>query len=349
MATGVMFADEYQTKLTQGLHVEPAPQYVFWQFVNEIPFFEAEKGQTVQVNGPNWLAELSDPIADSQLASLATKVADQTVQNFTENKQSIELLEKLLKNPLQLQEFDIKHAEHNVQDINEAVLRESYHKTWDGIYRNRLVNNTYRSFSGDATALANMDSADVMATDEFIKVAVVLADRYIPKYPDGNYIAVIDPSTKGKLLREQKFLDATTRGLQANAPVFNNEIGVYAGIRFVESNNIAKVSAGSPAFNVSQSFIFGTSLFNMNPLGALGGWLPQQRFDFLRGFGAGPLVKVVGMMAEARIHETTDYGRFREVIWIEHSECKVLDPKPGAGKTIGTDTRFCQTLYGATT
>jgi N4-gp56 family major capsid protein len=353
MATGKHFDDEYIIQMEQGVHATPLPKFIFWQFTSERRDFTKRRGETIRVMAPRWLTPQSDPFADAKLSSLASKVADQATQLWDMTKQEITIDEYLLKNPLALQDYDVRHSEHNLRDINTSMLSENYHHNTDDRIRKRLTDNTFRSYAGGNAAAAAMDTNDVMKIDEFIDVSTTLHKRNIPTYPDGTYIAVIDPSTRGTLMKEQKFLDATVRGLQARAPVFTGELVVYGDIRFVVSNNIPQVTVGQSGtpFAASQAIVFGTGTLDMFPLGTADGLVPNERFNFLMGQGAGPVVKVVGMDVEVRPHEITDFGRFREVIWIEECEIKLLDADPSqdgayAGKSVGTDSRFVQLLYG---
>jgi N4-gp56 family major capsid protein len=348
MATTPTYPDELIPLMEQRLHMEPVPKYIFHQFVMEQFDFTAQPGDTIRVEGPVFADPVSDPTTDRKLATLASKVSDNAVQNFSMNKQEITLEEYLLKNAYQLKEYDVKHSIHDIAEINGSVLAEDYHNWRDSLARYRFEQNTYRNYVG-GTSLATLAGTDYYTTDFFLKVAGSMSDAHIPQFPDGNFIAIIDPLIKSTLLQEQKFLDATTRGIASSAPIFTGELGVYGGVRFIESNNIPKKTGGtSPTFNASQAFMFGTSLFGLFPLGSAEGLINREREDFLRGQGAGPLVQLIGMPVEVRPWEITDYGRFSSVIWIEHSFISPLDPNPGDGKTKGVDTRFSRTLYGAT-
>ena len=360
MATGVGYPDELIPLMEERLHKEPSPNYVFWQFVMEQIDFTARPGDTIRVEGPVFLTPPTNPDTARKLASLTTRVDAQTTQAFSMNKQEITLDEFIGPgdatgvHPLQLKEYDVKHSIHQLADINGGILAEDYNRWVDQIIIKRFTDNTFRSYVNSRGAVSALLTGDIFSTDVFAKVAAKLANRFIPRFPDGNYLAVIDESVQATLYQEQKFLDATTRGgyPPQDAPVFTGELGVYAGIRYLRSNNIPTVAAGSSGtpFTGSQSFVFGTSLFNLFPLGSAEGLIgAMNREAYLRGFGTGPVVKVNGMDVEVRPREVTDYGRFNEVIWIEHSKYSVLDPNPGGGKTVGVDTRFCETVYGNTT
>lgn len=357
MATGVVLTDEFIPLMEQRLHKEPTPRYIYHQFVMEKFDFNTKPGDTIRVEGPVFLTVPTNPDTARKLASLSTRLDAQNTQGFTMNKQEITLDEWIgpgdatqIK-PLVLQEYDVKHSIHSLVDINGGILAEDYHAWRDAKIRKRFTDNTFKSFVGNKAQATSLLTTDVLTTDSFIKTGNVLDLRLIPRFPDGNYIAIIDNSTQATLFQEQKFLDATTRGnAKDTAPIFTGELGVYGMIRYVMTNNIPTVAAGQSGtpFNASQAFVFGTSLFGLQPLGDAEGLIHQDRSNFLKGFGAGPIVMLNGMPVEVRFREVTDYGRFSTVIWIEHSEYRVLDPNPGSGKNVGVDTRFAQTVIGNT-
>ena len=355
MANNVILTDELIPLMEESLFDNPKPSLVFSQFSNEYFDLGQRKGDTVRIMAPDYLTKTVNPRTARTLSSLGTLVANQAVQTFTEQKQEIQLNEWIgpgtttAVSPLQLQEYDWMHSLHDIAAVNGALLAEDYHQWRDDMYIQALANNTFRSFVNNRGAVSAMLSTDLFTTDSFADIAAQLGSANIPKYSDGNYIAVVGPKTKAQLLKEQKFLDATTRGLQNSAPVFNGELGVYVGIRFVESTNIPTVAMGSSGtpFTGEQAFVFGPGGFGLFPVGSAEGNLSDIRRDFFRGAGAGPLVQAVGMPVEARFREVNDYGRFSTVIWIEHAEYRVLDPNPGSGKTKNVDTRYARILYGA--
>jgi len=356
MANNVKITDELIPLMEQSLFDNPKPSLVMSQFSNEYFDLGQRKGDTVRIMAPDYLAATVNPRTARTLASLGSLVANQPVQSFTEQKQEIQLNEWIgpgtttAISPLQLQEYDWMHSIHDLAGVNGAILAEDYHRWRDDMYIQALANNTFRIFVNNKASVNSLASTDLFTPDTFADAAAQLATANVPKYSDGLYIAVITPKVRAELYKNQKFLDATTRGKGASAPVFNGDLGEYVGVRFVESTNIPTVAAGSSGISLTaqQVFMFGPSGFGLFPLGTAEGNLSDIRRDFFRGAGAGPLVQANGMPVEARFWEVNDYGRFSTVIWIEHAEYKVLDPAPGAGRTVGTDTRYSRTIYGAT-
>lgn len=352
----VQITDEFIPLMTEQLFLNPRPDLVMSQFSNEYFDIGERKGDTVRIMAPDFLVPTTNPRTARTLPTLGTLVSSKAVQSFTEQKQEIQLNEWIGPgtatdiSPLQLQEYSTMHSIHDLVAVNGTILAEDYHRWRDDMYIQSLMNNTFRLYVNNKASVSNLTSADLFTSDTFADVAKKLGKANVPKFPDGNYIAVIGPDIKAELYKNQKFLDATTTALLANAPVFNGDLGSYVGIRFVESTNIPDVAAGSSGtpFSAQQAFVFGPTGFGLFPLGSAEGNLPEIRRDFFRGTGAGPLVQAVGMPVVARWWEINDYERFSTVIWIEHAEYTVLDPNPGVGKTKGVDTRYARTVYGAT-
>lgn len=353
MATGIFFSDEFVPVIEEKLFREPGPDTVFDQFVMELDDFSMKPGDTKRVNGPTFLSEVSNPYTDRMLTSISDRVSDNAPQHPDMNKQEIALAEHLLPSALQVQEYEAAHSMHDLAEMNGVDLARDYHLWRDAYIRNRMLDSTFVRYVSGAANEAALTTSNKISTDELMISATLLSQRYIPRYPDGNYIAVVDDATVTQLFTEQKFLDATTRGVGAAAPVFRGELMVYGGIRFVKTNHMPTTtcdSDGTP-FQGSQVLLFGTSTFGMMPLGTADGLISQDKIDFFRGMGAGPVVALRGMPVGVRFNEVTDYNRFQEMIWIEHSMYKVLDPGVtvySGSKTVGTDTRFVQKLVGAT-
>lgn len=353
MATGIFFADEFIPVMEDAFFREPGPDTVFDQFVMELDDFSMKPGDTKRVLGPTFLAEPSNPYTDRKLSSISDKVSDNPSQHPDLNKQEIALEEHLLPNALIAQEFEAAHSYHDLAQMNGAVLARDYHRWRDAYIRNRMLDSTFVRYVGGVANEAALTSAAKITSDEIMITATKLAQRYVPTYPDGNYIAVVDDATITTLYTEQKFLDATTRALAANAPVFRGEMCVVGGVRFIRTNNMPTTtgdSDGTP-FAASQVLIFGTSTFGMWPMGTADGLVSAERIAFMNGMGAGPVVALRGKPVSVRLREVNDYGRFQEMIWLEHSMYKVLDPGVtvyDGTKTIGTDSRFIQKLVGST-
>lgn len=349
-ATGLFFTDEFVPVMEEKLFMEPVDEFIFHQFTMELEDFTKKPGEVKRVTGPTFLAKVSNPDTDRMLADIGDKVSDNAPQHPDLNKQEVSINEFLLKNALIVQEYEAARSFHDLAAINGTVLAYDYHQWRDEIIKKRFTSSTYVRYASGAANAAALTTSNKISIDELVITAATLSNRNIPRYPDGTYVAIIDDSTLATLYTEQKFLDASTRALASQAPLFRGEMTTVAGIKFVKSTNLDTVvgdSDGTP-FDASQVLMFGTSNFGMFPLGTADGLVKQERLDWLKGMGAGPVVTVRGMPVEVRLREVTDYGRFQEMIWIEHTGYSILDPNPGSGKTTGVDSRFVQKLVGAT-
>jgi hypothetical protein len=67
----VFFSDEFIPVLEQELFREPGEDTVFDQFVMELDSFTSKPGDTVRVNGPTFLAKVSNPYTDRKLSDIS--------------------------------------------------------------------------------------------------------------------------------------------------------------------------------------------------------------------------------------------------------------------------------------
>jgi N4-gp56 family major capsid protein len=354
MPNDVLFTDEFIPVMEMPLHAEPLPQYIFHQFCMEDNTLMSNPGDTVRIIGPTWQPPVSNPRTDRKLSSLSDRVSDNATRTIDENKQEMTIQEFLTPQAIVLREFDEKRSIHDLAGMVGANLAEDYFNWQDQIIRDCFYDSGFQRNVAGKQSYA-LTTADLISFDQLNITGAIMKNRHIPTFPDGKYICIIDPNTEATLFNEQKVLDATTRAYGAQAFVFKGEIGPIGHLRFVVSNHVEPVNVGQSGttINGSQAVIFGSGLFGQFPLGTADELISSDRMKWLGGNGAGPVVKVNAMPVEVRPHEVTDYGRFREVIWIEYSEYRVLDPNPtnatgGAGKVVGTDSRFIQKMYGAT-
>lgn len=348
----VVLSNEFVPVIEDQLYREPGADYVMDQFVMELDSFESKPGDTVRVNGPTFITPSSAPTTDRKLTSVADRVSDNPAQTIGENFQEVQLDEYLLPNPLQIQEYDAAHSAHDLAQMNGGALAEDYFAWRDAMILKRMTDSTFVRYVGGVANEAALTTASKISADEIVISAALLSQRFIPRFPDGNYICIIDDATLATFYTEQKFLDASVRALASNAPVFRGEMVVYGGVRFIKSNNMAAVTIDSDGANAegSQALLFGTSTYGMYPMGFADQLISQGRMDFFRGKGAGPVARVRGQAVSVRMNSNDDFGRFQEMIWLEHSAYSVIDPGVvvyDGTKTKGTDTRFIQKLIGA--
>jgi len=353
MPNGIIFPDAFVPVLSGELHREPTEDHNLYQFVMELINFGRQPGEKVRVNGPLFLDEVADPDTDRMVSDLGVKVSSNASQTLDMNKQEITLRENLLPNALQVRQYEAAHSFIEVAQLNGAALAVDYFRWRDKYIRTRLLASTYKSYAGDATGTSDMDANDKYAIATFVRAAAVLSKRYIPRFPNGRYICVIDPAIEATMYENQQFLDATTRAMAAQAPLFKGQIGPFAGIEFIRNNNIPTKTAGASSnLQASQAIMFGSGTYGLFPMGTADGLLSKEKIAFYGGEASpvanGPIVCVAGMPAEARINDNTDYGRLNEMIWTSHEEFSVLDPNPGSGKVVGRDSRFIQNIVGCT-
>lgn len=117
-------------------------------------------------------------------------------------------------------------------------------ETFDTLTRNILVTGTSvlycpKVVSNVLTAVTSrsgLDSTAVLTPDVVAKVATWLKKNKAPKFSGNTYVGVIHPSQAYDLRKDaewkdfHKYADVT--------PIFNGEIGMLHGVRFIESNAV---------------------------------------------------------------------------------------------------------------
>lgn len=122
-----------------------------------------------------------------------------------------------------------------------------------------VVAGTGVIYSNSKTARSSLAAGDVAKMDDFAQAVTNLRNNGAQEFADGNFVAVIDPTTEMNLMKDASFRDAAIRnGLGTKSEVYKGEIATFNGIRFVRSNNIPTVSSTVP---VHTSYIFGQDAY----------------------------------------------------------------------------------------
>jgi N4-gp56 family major capsid protein len=130
-----------------------------------------------------------------------------------------------------------------------------------------------------STAQCNMSDRNVRDIVDY------MGQRWIPRYADGNYRAIVSINSQRGLY---DYLQAVA---QYTKPEFmhNNEIGQYYGARFVNDNSAAILTD-----TVGSNSVYGEAFF----------------------FGQEAVLEAVAQLEEVRMKVPTDYGRSKGVAWV---------------------------------
>lgn len=351
MPEGLKFPLEYQTLILEKLYLEPGRQFNLHQFVQEIERFDVKKGHEVKIQGFKRIEIGDDVEAEFTLPSLSHKISDNPEQYVEEFEQSFTMKEYLLKNAVMVQEWEQRHALHDIVGVHGTALADTYHKFREKMIAGKFANSPFTRYANNKATAAAMTIADKFTFSDFLLTQAELKQLDIPTYPDGTYVCLINEATKATLFNEEAFQTATLRAFQAQAPVFTGELGVISNIRFVLTQSFADVtgdSDGTP-FNAARATMFGTGIMEGMPLNATN--LESQTLNWMNGNAAGPITKVTGMKPEVRVSNETDYDRFLKMTWLEHAGYGVMDPTVEEfddTTTQGEASRYIRHLIGAT-
>jgi len=88
---------------------------------------------------------------------------------------------------------------------------------------------------------------------------------------DGRYVAFIHPDNTKDLYEDPEIVDAFQHAAPRDAsnPLFTGVVGDYAGVRFVETNNLrVRSSYGMSGADVYEVFVFGKGFYGVSELSA---------------------------------------------------------------------------------
>lgn len=116
-------------------------------------------------------------------------------------------------------------------------------------------------YSNGKTARTGLAAGDVAKMADFANAVTNLRNNGASEFSDGNFVAVIDPTTEMNLMKDPDFRDAAIRnGLGTKGEVYKGEIATFNGVRFVRSNNVPTISSTVP---VHVSYIFGQDAYGV--------------------------------------------------------------------------------------
>jgi hypothetical protein len=351
-SSGLRFTDDYVTVIEAPLFFEPMKKLVYWQFAMELDDLSKKSGETVRVIGPQLLARPTDPRTSRRIAAVSSRLIDNPVQELSNVYQEVTIDEWALLEPLIVREYNNARTMHDQAHWNGVALARDFHETRDELIQEAMLGSGFVRYVSGVAAETDMTTSLKFSTDEFVANAAILSLRDIPTFADGKYISLIDAAIEATLMVEEKY-QAAARAMGDRAPLFTGHVADFGNIHFVlaPTTPTVEVNSDGTPFDASQALMFGTSTYDMFPVGTADGLIKQDRLDWLGGMGAGPVVVVRAQPVEVRLGDETDYGRQQTMTWLEHGQYSVLDPGVNAydgTKTVGTDTRYIQKVIGAT-
>ena len=122
----------------------------------------------------------------------------------------------------------------------------------------------YSNGAASRTALA---AGSILTNNDVSKMVATLRKNGATAFPDGTFVAVVDPTTEMNLMKDPAFRDAAIRnGLGTKSEVYKGEIATFNGVRFVRSNTIPTITS---TVTVYPTYVFGKDAYAVTDLQTL--------------------------------------------------------------------------------
>jgi hypothetical protein len=309
-------------------------RYVFWQF----PFYNLELGRgpgdVIQVPRLRWLAEASS-VADRTLTpgtSLNT-----ARQNLAINSVSITLGERGLgkaglagAEPVGIPEFVAATSMINLENAVRKVLGHDYEAYVDLSIRSRMDATTaiiYNNGGQIETSVGNLNTASGgTMTEAFLNnlYSHIAGTRSVPTFDDGSIGLVLSSKPlaqlKNSLAARNQYIEKTSMeeltnimsvGTNQEFATVSGYVGKFCGFQIFSSNAFSEGAATTEGVQ-SQTTGAGARLTRTS-----------------YAFGCNAIARAVGMEAEIRASEVTEFKRLQSYIWVSHETTADLDVDAG--------------------
>lgn len=128
-------------------------------------------------------------------------------------------------------------------------------------------------YAGDAVSTVTVDNTDVIDATLLRRVRATLKRDNVPTFADGFYRAIIEPGVVFDIQSDTEvggWIDASRYA--GSMPLLTNELGRFAGIRFVESSNaFIDAGAGAAGIDVYSTLVFGPEAYAFGDWGTITG------------------------------------------------------------------------------
>lgn len=165
-------------------------------------------------------------------------------------------------NGVSLVEFLEETSFLNLADEYKELIGQNAGETINQKVRDVMKGGTYASFPNSRSARADLLSTDYADLDVFVDTATALEANDAPKIGD-EYVAIISPYVKGRLLKNSAFRDAVRYQKDS---LFTGELCSIDGIRFVVTSTAPTVTNGGSASSVAtidQSIVVGKGAYGI--------------------------------------------------------------------------------------
>lgn len=165
-------------------------------------------------------------------------------------------------NGVQIVEFLEETSFLNLADEYKQLIGQNAGETINEKVRDTIKVGTYAIYPNGKTSRADLVSTDYADLDVFIDAGTALEAADAPKIGD-NYVAIISPFVKGRLLKNTAFREAVRYQKDS---LFTGELCTIDGIKFIVTSTAPTVTNGGSASSVAtidQSIVVGQGAYGI--------------------------------------------------------------------------------------
>ena len=171
---------------------------------------------------------------------------------------------QLWGNGVELLEFLEETSFLDLPDEYKKLVGQNAGETINQKVRDILVAGTSVNYANAAAARQNLISTDTIDLDDILNTVESLETSDAPMIGD-EYVAIISPYVKTRLMKDTAFREAT-RYLAKDNSIFTGEIANIDGVRFVRTSTAPSVSnsgSNNSIANVEQTIILGENAYGI--------------------------------------------------------------------------------------
>jgi len=228
------------------------PKLVFPQF-GAPDLVMRRKGQTA-----SWLKFSKLAIPGSELADSPT-FSPETVTDAT-----VTATLQFWGNGVRLLEALKETSFLDLPDEYKKLLGQNAGETINQKVRNVLTGGTSANYANSKASREAVTSTDTIDLDDILDTVQSLEVQDAPMIGD-NYVAIISPYVKTRLMKDTAFREAT-RYLAKDNSIFTGEVANIDGVRFVRTSTAPSVSnsgSNSDVANLEQTIILGDGAYGI--------------------------------------------------------------------------------------
>jgi N4-gp56 family major capsid protein len=174
---------------------------------------------------------------------------------------------ELWGNGVELVEFLGETSFLNLPDEYKKLVGQNAGETINEKVRDVLVAGTNAGYANSKAARNLVTSADTLDLDDILDNVESLEAQDAMRIGD-NYIAIISPYVKTRLMKDSAFRDAV-RGLESKKTMFTGELVTVDGVRFVVTSTAPSVSnsgSNNAVAHLEQTIIIGDGAYGITRL-----------------------------------------------------------------------------------